>query len=126
MEPIKTKYQISTTRGAPDRTAVTVAKGSDSSVGETGHTKLPHKQDNETHQGIRAMDSYLFHQYAQDEISKLMDISLQFTQLLAESGREEELLLHPKIPIGYTTSTWTTQLRNFMGMHNLFIECARR
>ena len=56
MEPIKTKYQISTTRGAPDRTAVTVAKGSDSSVGETGHTKLPHKQDNETHQGIRAME----------------------------------------------------------------------
>ena len=28
-------------------------------------------------QGIRAMDSYLFHQYAQDQISKLMDISLR-------------------------------------------------
>ena len=63
------------------------------------------------------MDSYLlFLQYAQDEISKLMDISLRFTQL--ESGREEELLLYPKIPIGYTTSTWTTQLRNFMGTHH--------
>ena len=69
------------------------------------------------------MDSYLFHQYAQEEISKLMDISLRLTQL--ETGRDEELLLHPKIPIGYTTSTWTTQLRNFMGMHNLCIECTR-
>ena len=72
------------------------------------------------------MDSYLlFLQYAQDEIFKLIDISLRFTQLVAESGREEELLLYPKIPIGYTTSTWTTQLRNFMGMHNLCIECTR-
>ena len=69
------------------------------------------------------MDSYLFHQYAQEEISKLMDISLRLTQL--ETGREEELLLHPKIPIGYTKSTWTTQLRNFMGMYNLRIKRTR-
>jgi hypothetical protein len=67
----------------------------------------------------------LFHQYAQDEISKLMDISLRFIQL--EFSRDDDFLLHPKIHIGYTTSGWATQLvRNFMGMHNLCIECARR
>jgi hypothetical protein len=34
-----------------------VAKGSsDSSIGETGQTQLPHKHDDETHQEIRAME----------------------------------------------------------------------
>ena len=54
-------------------------------------------------QGTRAVEGFLYHKYADDEVAKLMDISLRITKL--ESGQEEHLLLHPEIQIPYLTKS---------------------
>ena len=75
-------------------------------------------------QGIRAVEGFLYHKYADNEVAKLMDISLRIAQL--ESGQEEHLLLHPEIQIPYLTKSWVTDMRNFMEKHNLQIETSNQ
>ena len=46
-------------------------------------------------QGLRATEYILYHKYEQDEVAKLMDISLRISQL--ESGRAEHILSNGKV-----------------------------
>ena len=71
-------------------------------------------------QGIRAAKGYLYHKYIDDEVAKLMDISLCTAQL--ESGHEEQLLLHPRIKVKYLTNSWIKNLQDFLGSHKMQIE----
>jgi Reverse transcriptase (RNA-dependent DNA polymerase) len=75
-------------------------------------------------QGVRAIENFLYHKYANDEVSKLMDISLHYSQL--ESGRPEPLLMYPQLNLSYMTSTWIMHMRAFMSKHNIQIECSNQ
>jgi hypothetical protein len=48
-------------------------------------------------QGLRATEYILYHKYEQDEVAKLMDISLRISQL--ESGRAEHILSNRTLAI---------------------------
>ena len=71
-------------------------------------------------QGICLTENFLYHKYAQDEVAKLMDISLRISQL--DSGRAEHILSNGKVAIPYLTDTWLMNIRNFLGKHNFQIE----
>jgi len=55
-------------------------------------------------QGTRAVEHFLYHKYTNDEVSRLMDLSLRISQL--ESGQTEPLSMSPKIPVPYLSMTW--------------------
>ena len=71
-------------------------------------------------QGIRAVASFLYHKFATDGVSRLMDISLCYSQM--EAAWAEPLVQRPDITIPYLTSTWLTNMRDFMENHNFQIE----
>ena len=68
-------------------------------------------------QGMRAAENFLFHKYANDEVAKMMDISLRMSHL--ESGRAEKLLMHMSMSVTYLTPTWLTHMRMFLGTYKL-------
>ena len=55
-------------------------------------------------QGTRAVEHFLYHKYTNDEVSRLMNLSLRISQL--ESGQTEPLSMSPKIPVPYSSKTW--------------------
>ena len=71
-------------------------------------------------QGIQATENFLYHKYAQDEVAKLMDISLRISQL--DSGRAEHILSNGKVAIPYLTDTWLMNMRNVLREHKFQIE----
>ena len=71
-------------------------------------------------QGICLTENFLYHKYAQDEVEKLMDMSLRISQL--ESGRTENILSIGKVAIPYLTDTWLMNMRIVLGKHNFQIE----
>ena len=71
-------------------------------------------------QGIWGLANLQQHWDAQDSISNMIRISIRASQL--ESGRIEDIMMHLGIKIPYLTTTWITNIRQFMAQHDLRLE----
>jgi hypothetical protein len=74
-------------------------------------------------QGVRQIQHFMNHIFAEDSVGNLILIALRFLQI--ESGSGKHILFHPDEYIPYLTTCWLTSLRDFLARHDIQLDVTK-